>query len=62
MPCQTTASRANAALPTCLALPDSSNNCWCVMRAQVKPMIEIMKLSQVNEAMDRVAANKARYK
>ncbi len=29
---------------------------------QIKPMIETMPLSQVNEAMDKVAANKARYR
>jgi uncharacterized zinc-type alcohol dehydrogenase-like protein len=29
---------------------------------QIKPMIEMMPLSQVNEAMDKVAANKARYR
>jgi D-arabinose 1-dehydrogenase-like Zn-dependent alcohol dehydrogenase len=29
---------------------------------QIKPMIETMALSQVNEAMDKVAANKARYR
>lgn len=29
---------------------------------QIKPMIETMSLSQVNEAMDKVAANKARYR
>ncbi|MEL7038245.1 MAG: NAD(P)-dependent alcohol dehydrogenase [Cyanobacteria bacterium J06592_8] len=29
---------------------------------KIKPMVEIMPLSQVNEAMDQVAANKARYR
>lgn len=29
---------------------------------QIKPMIETMPLSQINEAMDQVAANKARYR
>ena len=29
---------------------------------QIKPMIEIMPLSQINEAMDKVAANQARYR
>ncbi|HEY9704863.1 MAG TPA: zinc-binding dehydrogenase, partial [Allocoleopsis sp.] len=29
---------------------------------QIKPMIETMSLNQVNEAMDKVAANKARYR
>lgn len=29
---------------------------------QIKPMIETMPLSQVNEAMDKVAANQARYR
>jgi uncharacterized zinc-type alcohol dehydrogenase-like protein len=29
---------------------------------QIKPQIEIMPLSQVNSAMDKVAANKARYR
>jgi uncharacterized zinc-type alcohol dehydrogenase-like protein len=29
---------------------------------QIKPMVETMPLSQVNEAMDKVAANKARYR
>jgi uncharacterized zinc-type alcohol dehydrogenase-like protein len=29
---------------------------------QIKPMIETMPLSQINEAMDKVAANKARYR
>jgi uncharacterized zinc-type alcohol dehydrogenase-like protein len=29
---------------------------------QIKPMTETMPLSQVNEAMDKVAANKARYR
>ncbi len=29
---------------------------------QIKPMIETMSLSQVSEAMDQVAANKARYR
>lgn len=29
---------------------------------QIKPMVEIMPISQVNEAIDRVLANKARYR
>ena len=29
---------------------------------QIKPMIETVPLSQINEAMDKVAANKARYR
>ena len=29
---------------------------------QIKPMIETMPISQINEAMDKVAANKARYR
>ncbi|MGK7940785.1 MAG: NAD(P)-dependent alcohol dehydrogenase [Crocosphaera sp.] len=29
---------------------------------QIKPMIETMSISQINEAMDKVAANKARYR
>lgn len=29
---------------------------------QIKPMIETMPLSQINEAMDKVAANQARYR
>jgi uncharacterized zinc-type alcohol dehydrogenase-like protein len=29
---------------------------------QIKPMVEIMPLSQVNEAMDKVLANQARYR
>ncbi len=29
---------------------------------QIKPMVETMPLSQVNEAMDKVAANQARYR
>jgi len=28
----------------------------------IKPLIETMPLSQINEAMDRVVANKARYR
>lgn len=28
----------------------------------IEPQIEIMPLSEINEAMDRVAANKARYR
>ena len=28
----------------------------------ITPMIETMPLSQINEAMDKVAANKARYR
>ncbi|NEQ37241.1 MAG: NAD(P)-dependent alcohol dehydrogenase [Okeania sp. SIO3I5] len=29
---------------------------------QIKPMIETMSISQINEAMDKVSANKARYR
>ena len=29
---------------------------------QIKPMIETMPLSQINEAMDQVLAGKARYR
>lgn len=29
---------------------------------QIKPMIETMPISQINEAMDKVVANKARYR
>lgn len=29
---------------------------------QIKPMVELLPLSQVNEAMDKVAANQARYR
>ncbi|WP_293075572.1 hypothetical protein [Okeania sp. SIO3B5] len=29
---------------------------------QIKPMIETMPISQINEAMDKVLANKARYR
>lgn len=29
---------------------------------QIKPMVEIMPLDQINEAMDKVAANQARYR
>ncbi|MCG8365831.1 MAG: hypothetical protein MJA27_21170, partial [Pseudanabaenales cyanobacterium] len=29
---------------------------------QIKPMVETMSLNQVNEAMDKVAANQARYR
>jgi uncharacterized zinc-type alcohol dehydrogenase-like protein len=28
----------------------------------IKPMLEVMKLRQVNEAFDRVASGKARYR
>jgi uncharacterized zinc-type alcohol dehydrogenase-like protein len=29
---------------------------------QIKPMIETIPISQINAAMDRVVANKARYR
>ncbi|WP_246844334.1 hypothetical protein [Hydrocoleum sp. CS-953] len=29
---------------------------------QIKPMIETMPISQINEAMDKVLVNKARYR
>ncbi len=29
---------------------------------QIKPMVETMPLKQVNEAMERVASNQARYR
>ena len=29
---------------------------------QIKPMIETMPLSDINAAMDKIAANKARYR
>ncbi|MGD1807704.1 hypothetical protein ACP6PL_20025 [Dapis sp. BLCC M126] len=29
---------------------------------QIQPMIETMAISQINEAMDKVLANKARYR
>ncbi|MEM1170281.1 MAG: hypothetical protein AAGJ08_14685 [Cyanobacteria bacterium P01_H01_bin.35] len=29
---------------------------------QIKPMIETMPISQINDAMDKVSANKARYR
>jgi uncharacterized zinc-type alcohol dehydrogenase-like protein len=28
----------------------------------IKPLLEVMKLSQVNEALDRVSSGKARYR
>ena len=29
---------------------------------QIQPLIEVMPISQINEAMDKVATNKARYR